>query len=169
MQTLKHGIPPVYNNNSRILILGSFPSPKSRETGFFYGHPRNRFWHVLSAVLGCEIPLTIDDKKSMLLENNIALWDVIAECDIENASDSSITNVIPNDISSLVHGTRITAVFTTGAKATELYRKYSQNDAGIPAISLPSTSPANAAFSLERFVSEYSVIKKHLGVNNETL
>lgn len=163
MYTVKHTIQPVYDADSRVLILGSIPSPKSREAGFFYSHPQNRFWKVISSVLDCPLPTTVEEKRMMLLENRIALWDVVAMCDIEKASDASITNVTVNDIASLIPKTRISVVFTNGSKATELYRRYSERTVGIPTIALPSTSPANAVFSLERLVREYSVIIKYLG------
>ena len=119
-----HTFAPVYDKKSRVLILGTFPSVKSRENRFYYGHPRNRFWKVTAAVCGCEVPETIEEKKAFLLENHIAIWDVIASCDIAGSSDSSITNVVANDIERLLTEAPIEAVFLNGAKAYELFMKY---------------------------------------------
>ena len=123
METVKHEIPPVYDKNSKILILGSFPSVKSRENQFFYHHPQNRFWKVLSGVVGCDIPVTIDDKKEFLLNNNIAVWDVIASCEIEGSSDSSIKNVVVNDLNKIIDTCDIKQIFCNGGKSFELYKK----------------------------------------------
>ena len=123
METVKHEIPPVYDKNSKILILGSFPSVKSRENQFFYHHPQNRFWKVLSGVVGCDIPVTIDDKKEFLLNNNIAVWDVIASCEIEGSSDSSIKNVVVNDLNKIIYTCDIKQIFCNGGKSFELYKK----------------------------------------------
>ena len=122
--TQYHNIPPVYDKNSKILILGSFPSVKSREAQFFYGHPQNRFWKVLSAVLGCECPVTTEEKKAMLLSHNIAVWDVIGSCEITGSSDASIRAVVPNDIAGLVAKTSITHIFTNGATSSNMYKRY---------------------------------------------
>jgi hypoxanthine-DNA glycosylase len=154
MNSIIHPIEPVYNENSKILILGSFPSVKSREQGFFYGHPQNRFWRVLAGVFGCETPVTIDDKKAFLIENNVALWDVIHSCEIEGSADSSIKNVVVNNIDEIVSKTAITKIITNGRKADELYNKYIKAD--IECVCLPSTSPANAAWSLERLIDFWS-------------
>ena len=153
-----HNIEPVYDNNSKILILGSFPSVRSREMGFFYGHPQNRFWRVLSCLLGVDVPESIDAKKQMLLEHGIALWDVIASCDIAGSDDSSITNVIANDIKSLLDKSHIKVIYCNGNKAKELYDRYIFPEIGIKAIRLPSTSPANAAFSYDELCSSYARI-----------
>ncbi len=149
-----HNIPPIFDENSEILILGSFPSVKSRETGFFYGHPQNRFWRVLAALENEETPQSIEEKKKFLLRNRIAVWDVIKSCDITGSSDSSIRNVVPNDILSILSASKIERIFTNGGTAHRLYRKYIGNDAAL----LPSTSPANAAYSLDRLINEWSVI-----------
>ncbi len=149
-----HNIPPIFDENSEILILGSFPSVKSRETGFFYGHPQNRFWRVLAALENEETPQSIEEKKTFLLRNRIAVWDVIKSCDITGSSDSSIRNVVPNDILSILSASKIERIFTNGGTAHRLYRKYIGNDAAL----LPSTSPANAAYSLDRLINEWSVI-----------
>lgn len=154
-QLHNHAFPPVWNEKSRILILGSFPSVKSREEGFFYGHPRNRFWNVLSVVLDCEKPTTIEEKKQMLLTHGIALWDVIASCEIRGSSDSSIRNVVANDFSELLENSQVRVIFTNGQTAGKLYQKYVEKKTGLAAIHLPSTSPANAAWSLERLVESY--------------
>ena len=151
-----HTIEPVYDENSRILILGSFPSVKSREANFFYGHPQNRFWRVVSAVMGEECPKTIAEKKEFLLRNHIAVWDVIASCDIEGSSDSSIKNVTPNDLSKIYVKSEIKKIFTNGNTAYKLFLKYNN---GKNAVKLPSTSPANAAFTLERLIESWSILK----------
>lgn len=160
--TAEHNIPPVWDERSRILILGSFPSVKSREGQFFYHHPRNRFWRVLAAVLGCEVPGTIPEKKAMLLAHGVALWDVIASCEITGSSDSSIRNVVPTDLGRLLADAPISAIFCNGGTALRLYQKYQQNSTGIPAAGLPSTSPANAAWTLNRLVSVWNVIRTEL-------
>lgn len=147
-----HTIEPVYDKNSRILILGSFPSVKSREQGFFYGHPQNRFWKVLAYILHLEVPHTIEEKKIFLLENHIAVWDVIKSCDIAGSSDSSIQNVVVNDISSILKNTTIRQIFVNGKKAEQLYKKYVEPQINQGAIYLPSSSPANAAYSMEKIV-----------------
>ncbi|HIX90390.1 MAG TPA: DNA-deoxyinosine glycosylase [Candidatus Agathobaculum pullicola] len=158
LQTVVHTIPPLYDSHSRVLLLGSIPSPKSREVGFFYGHPQNRFWRVLSAVLGEQVPLTIEAKRAMCLKHHVALWDTIARCDIAGASDTSIRNAVPNDIGRLIQESEITRIFATGGKSAELYRKLIEPQLHIPITQLPSTSPANAAWSLERLIEAYRVI-----------
>ena len=147
---ISHTFLPVYDENSELLLLGSFPSVKSREQGFYYGHPQNRFWKVLAAVCDCEVPQTIEEKKEMLLKNHIAIWDVIDSCDIIGSSDSSIKNVVPADIAGILPRTKITRIFANGKTAGSLYEKFSKESTGIEVIVLPSTSPANAAYSLER-------------------
>lgn len=153
-----HNIPPVYDENSCILILGSFPSVKSREMQFFYGHPQNRFWKVLSSVLGSECPVTVEEKKQFLLSNKIAVWDIIKSCEITGSSDSSIKNAEPNDFTEIFKAADIKAVFANGATAYKLCKEYHEFDV----IKLPSTSPANAAFSLERLIGAWSVILEYL-------
>ena len=157
-----HPIPPVWDENSKILILGSFPSVKSRETAFFYGHPQNRFWKVTAAVTGCEIPQTVPEKRTFLLANHIAVWDVIASCDITGSSDSSIKNVTPNDLSPILSGARIKAIFTNGKTAHNLYRKYIKDPTGREDVCLPSTSPANAAWTPDKLISAWSSINEYL-------
>ena len=151
-----HNIDPVYDENSRMLILGSFPSVKSRETGFFYGHPQNRFWKVLAAVFGERTPATVSEKKAMLLRNNVAVWDVIKSCEITGSSDISVKNAVPNDVAAIIKNTKITRVFTNGALASRLYEKTLEKKVGIKATPLPSTSPANAAWSLPRLTAFWS-------------
>lgn len=158
LQTVVHTIPPLYDSHSRVLLLGSIPSPKSREVGFFYGHPQNRFWRVLAAVLGEPVPQSIEEKRAMCLKHHVALWDTIARCDIAGASDTSIRNAVPNDISKLVQESEITRIFATGGKSAELYRKLIEPQLHIPITQLPSTSPANAAWSLDRLIEAYRVI-----------
>lgn len=155
MERLSHEFEPVFNESSQILILGTFPSVKSRETRFFYGHPRNRFWAVLAALTDRELPETIEEKKKLLLENRIAIWDVIASCEIKGSSDSSIRKAVPTDLEQILKKAPVQAIFANGSKAYELYMKYSYKKTGREIIKLPSTSPANAAFSLERLISEW--------------
>lgn len=154
----KHNIEPIYNENSNILILGSFPSVKSREQKFFYGHPQNRFWKVLSYVFNEPLPITIDEKKQLLLKNNIAVWDVVKSCDIRGSSDSSIENVVVNDIDIILKAADIKKIFANGDKAYKLFKKYYSKDIDIK--KLPSTSPANAQFDLNKLYLEWSCIKK---------
>ncbi len=145
-----HPFPPEFSENSRILILGTFPSVKSRENQFYYGHPNNRFWKVMAEIFKSELPISIEDKKIFLANNNIALWDVIKSCTIEGSSDSKIRDVVPNDISEIFQKANIEKIFTNGKLAKNLYDKYMKEICGKEAISLPSTSPANAAYSLSR-------------------
>lgn len=163
---IEHPIQPIFDENSKILILGSFPSVKSREEGFFYGHPQNRFWKVTSAVFEDDTPHTIEEKKSFLLRNRIAVWDVIGSCDIEGSSDSSIKNVIANDLSVILDKADIRQIYINGQTAYKYYRKYSEKVIGRSAICLPSTSPANAAWSVERLTDAWSCIKKDIIKNN---
>ena len=154
-----HPIPPVYDKDSRVLILGSFPSFKSRETGFFYGHPQNRFWKVLASVFQEETPGTIDEKKEFLLRNHVAVWDVIRSCDIEGSSDASIRNVIPNDLQTILSSAGIKAVYVNGKTAFKYYEKYMYPKIQREAKVLPSTSPANAAWNLQRLVDAWKCVK----------
>ncbi len=158
---LKHPFKAIYNKDSKILILGSFPSVKSREQKFFYGHPQNRFWKVMAAVLNEKIPETIEEKKSMMLAHGIALWDVIASCEITGSSDSSIENVVPNDLSPIFNKGKILKVFCNGSKSFELYEKNTFPITKIKAEKLPSTSPANASWNLEKLIKEW---KSKLGI-----
>lgn len=159
---LTHQFAPIYNEQSKILILGTFPSVKSREQNFYYGHPQNRFWRVLAGILECEVPTDIDEKKRMLLQGKIAIWDVIASCDIQGSSDSSIRNVILNDINVILQNSDVQAIYTNGKTAQKLFDKYLKPRSGRESIALPSTSPANAACSLERLTEEWSQIKQYL-------
>lgn len=152
---ISHTFEPVYDENSKVLILGSFPSVKSRENNFYYGHPQNRFWNVLAQVLGCRAPKSIEDKKQMLLANHIAVWDVIASCSISGSSDSSIRDVVPNDFTRLLQEAQIQRIGGNGAKASELYEKYVLGKTGIAITKLPSTSPANAMWNMERLTEAY--------------
>ncbi|MDD5922600.1 MAG: DNA-deoxyinosine glycosylase [Eubacteriales bacterium] len=156
-----HPFPPIFDAESRILILGSFPSVKSREQKFYYGHPRNRFWSVTSAVFSEEVPGTVDEKKQFLRRNHIAVWDVIHSCRITGSSDASIRDVKVNDITPLLCQSQIgSRIYTNGAAAWNLYRKYIRTDPDIPdAVKLPSTSPANAAWSLERLIEAWKIIR----------
>lgn len=154
-----HTIDPFFDENSRVLILGSFPSVKSRESGFFYGHPQNRFWKVLAAVFSEEaVPISICEKKSFLLRHGIALFDVIASCDIDGSSDTSIRNVVPNDITQITSMCDIKSIFVNGKTAERLYKKHIFSQTGRMAQYLPSTSPANAAMSLEKLIDAWNII-----------
>lgn len=153
-----HPLAPVWDERSRVLILGTIPSPKSRETGFYYNHPQNRFWPVMAALFDEPQPQTNAEKEQLVRAHGIALWDVLAECSIEGAADGTIADVVPNDISSIVARAPIQAIFCTGAKATELYRRYCEAACALPCTRLSSTSPANAATSLEQLIEEYRQI-----------
>lgn len=169
MSRLIHPFGPLYNENSRILILGSFPSVKSREQNFFYGHPQNRFWKVMSALFDEPIPQTIDEKKHLILSNGLALWDSIASCEITGSSDSSIREAKANDLSIILDNSNIEGIFCNGRKSHELYSKYLEPVTGIRAECLPSTSPANAQWTLDRLIEAWSVIipyKQSGGFNN---
>lgn len=157
-----HTIDPVYDENSRVLILGSFPSVKSRETEFFYGHPQNRFWRVLAGLLELPVPGSIEQKRLLLLENKIALWDVIQSCEITGSDDASIKNVAANDLSPILADSDIKQILTNGGTASRLYKKLLLPETKLPAISLPSTSPANARFSLEKLMQDWRVILDYI-------
>lgn len=156
--TQVHPIPPLYDETSRVLILGSFPSVQSRRGMFFYHHPQNRFWRVLAAVYGCDVPESIAEKKVMLLRNHVALWDVIASCEIEGSSDASIRGTVPNDLEPILHAAPIKRIFCNGAAAHRLYGVFQRKSVGLDAVRLPSTSPANAAWSLPRLIEAWTVI-----------
>ncbi len=160
----KHNIDPVYDSNSKILILGSFPSVKSREQKFFYGHPQNRFWRVLSKVLNEVEPNTVDEKKRMLLRNNIAVWDVVKSCEISGSSDNTIENVEVNDIDSILEKSKIFQIFTNGNTAYKLFKKYFPKELAV--IKLPSTSPANAQYNLEKLCNSWQKISCFLNKNS---
>lgn len=161
-QTVFHSLAPVFDARSRILILGSIPSPKSRELGFYYGHPRNRFWPVLGAVLGEKIPPSPEEKQKLLLLRHIALWDVLQRCEIKGAQDGSIRRPLPNDLSLILGQAAIRAIFTTGSKAAALYRRLCLPQTGIEAISLPSTSPANCTCPFVSLCESYRQILPYL-------
>lgn len=152
---VSHGFEPVYDGNSRILVLGSFPSVKSRENSFYYGHPQNRFWKLMARLLDEPVPSTIEEKKSLLLSRGIAIWDVVAACDIKGSSDSSIRNVIPADINRVLRAANITTIIANGDTAYKLYRKYCEPHTGREAVKCPSTSPANAIFTLDRLTEAW--------------
>ena len=163
LATITHTIEPVWNEESKVLILGTMPSPKSREFGFYYSHPQNRFWKVLAKLLSQEVPVSIEEKKKLLLDNRIALWDVLQSCKIKNADDSSISDPIANDISTILNHTNVKTIFTTGKKATELYKKYCVNSSdSILPIYLPSTSSANCKMKFEDMLKEYSAILNYI-------
>lgn len=145
-----HPVSPLYNENSKILILGTFPSVKSREACFFYSHPQNRFWKIMSRLCDSDMPKTIEEKKKLILEHQFALWDVIHSCDVTGSADSSIRNVVPNDISEIIKNSKVEKIFVNGRKAETLYKKYIEEKIGIRAVCLPSTSPANASWSEDR-------------------
>ncbi len=155
MEHIEHPLPPFYDGDSKILILGSFPSVKSREQMFYYGHPQNRFWKVLAAVFDEDVPESIPDKKDLLTRHHIALWDVIRSCDITGSSDASISNVVPTDISVILSEADIRIIIINGKTADRYYRKYTQPAIGRDAICMPSTSPANAAWSVERLADKW--------------
>lgn len=155
---IQHPIEPIYDEQSRVLILGSFPSVKSREQGFFYGHPQNRFWKVTAAVCHEDVPQTVEEKKAFLKRNHIAVWDVIHSCDIEGSADSTIKNVVANDLTEILSCADIRAIYVNGKKAEQLYKKYIFSKIQREAICLPSTSPANAAWSVERLTEVWKQI-----------
>jgi len=157
-----HEIKPVFDENSKILILGTLPSPKSRENMFFYGHPQNRFWCVMAEVLGERLPESREEKAAMLKKHGVALWDTISECDILGAADSSIKNAVPTDLSRIFNTADIKMIFTTGRTAYKYYCRYQRDKTGMDAVCLPSTSPANARWTKDMLVNEYSIIKKYL-------
>lgn len=161
-------IEPVFDERSRVLLLGTFPSPKSREMGFYYGHPKNRMWKVLAAVTGQwdpeqpddvdGVPVTVEQRRAFLLEHGIAMWDVLASCSIAGASDASIRDAMPNDLSRIFDAAPIERVCATGAKAAELYRRYMLPAYGRECLRLPSTSPANAAVGMGELIEAYRVV-----------
>ena len=155
---LLHPIPPLYDASSRILILGSFPSVKSREMGFFYGHPQNRFWKVVAAIWREEVPMSVEERRAFLLRNHIAAWDVIASCSIEGSADSSIRDAAANDLRPILCASKISRIYVNGKTAEKMYRKYTEPILGVPAVCLPSTSPANAAWSLDRLIEAWRCI-----------
>ena len=157
-QRVVHPLEPVFDEGSRVLVLGTMPSPKSREAGFYYGHPQNRFWKVMAALFDELLPRTTDERRALVLRHGIALWDVLAECTIAGASDGSIGQCVPNDLGRVLDQAPIQAIFCTGAKAAELYRRHCQPLTSREAVRLPSTSPANAAVGLPQLVEAYGAI-----------
>ena len=161
-ESLRHPFPAIYAPDSRILILGSFPSVKSREQKFFYGHPQNRFWRIMAALLGTDVPQTTEEKRAFLLAHRIALWDVIASCDIAGSSDASIRNAVPNDLSPILETASVRQIFTNGGTAHRLYLKYIYPLTGREDIVLPSSSPANAARSLDALIDAWQIVRAAL-------
>jgi len=155
---LVHPFPPVYDAESEILILGSFPSVKSREIMFYYGHPQNRFWRVLAAVYSADVPQNTDEKTRFLLKHHIALWDVLASCEITGSADSSIKNAVPNDLSVILSRADIRRIYTNGKTSEKYYKRFSEEITGRGSVCLPSTSPANAVWSLDRLIGAWKVI-----------
>ena len=157
---VEHPFGPLYSRQSRILILGSFPSVKSREQNFFYGHPQNRFWKVIAALFAEKVPETIPEKKELILSHGLALWDSIASCVITGSSDASIRDVRANDLRVILDNSKIERICCNGRKSYEMYQRYIQNEIGREAVCLPSTSPANAQFSLEKLIQAWTVLKE---------
>lgn len=155
-----HLIEPIYDKDSKILILGSFPSVKSREANFFYHHPQNRFWRVLATVYQDTVPEEIADKKAFLKRHQIALWDVIASCNIKGSSDSSISDVEVNDLNMIIANSSVKHIYTNGNLADKLYHRYFDTIIDLPVTKLPSTSPANAAYSLDKLLSYWRIINE---------
>lgn len=152
---IEHPIPPLYGPESKVLILGSFPSVKSREAQFFYGHPQNRFWRLLAALCNEPVPTGVEEKKQLVLSHGLALWDVIASCEITGSADSTIRDAAVNDLTPILSGSQIQAIFCNGSTACKLYQKYTEPMIHLPAICLPSTSPANAAWSFQRLTEAW--------------
>lgn len=156
-----HTFEPIFDKNSEVLVLGSFPSVKSRENNFYYAHPQNRFWKVVASVYSCPVPKTVEEKKNMLLSNKIAVWDVIKSCEITGSADSTIKSVTPNDLSQILSVADIQKIYANGKTAQSLYNKYIKKNTGIDIITLPSTSPANAAYSLEKLIKEWKILNEY--------
>ena len=156
---LIHPFAPVWNADSRVLVLGTFPSVQSRANDFYYGHPQNRFWKVAGEVYGQPAPQTVEQKRAFLLANGVALWDVLASCDIVGSADSAIRNPVANDLTPLLNGSRIRQIFTNGQTAARFYRLYCEPVTGLPATTLPSTSPANAAWSVQRLAKAWAMLR----------
>lgn len=161
-QTIVHPLQPLYKEDSKILILGSFPSVKTREYGFFYGHPQNRFWQLMEKIFNENLSTEIDERRSFLIGHKIAVYDSIFQCDIIGSSDSSIKNVIPSDLSIVFKNANIKQVFCNGGTSYKYYKKYHAKKTGIDGIQLPSTSPANARYSLDDLIREWRLILDYL-------
>ncbi len=159
---VKHPLAPVYDDNTRVLILGTMPSPISREEGFYYAHPRNRFWQVMSILLCEPLPKDNSGRRRMVLEHGVGLWDVLKSCSISGAADSSIRGPVANDVATLLAASHVQAVFTTGQTAYRLYTRLCFESTGIPAVALPSTSPANCTCGLDELVREYAKILPYI-------
>jgi len=155
---VKHEFDPIFDENSEILILGTLPSVKSREQNFYYGHPQNRFWKVIAALFCEPVPERIPEKKDLLLKHHIALWDVLASCEITGSADSSIKNAVPNDLSAILSSANIRRIYTNGKTSKNYYKRFSEEITGRGSVCLPSTSPANAAWSLDRLINAWKVI-----------
>ena len=155
-----HPIPPLYREDSHILVLGSFPSVKSRESAFFYGHPQNRFWKVMAAVFEDEVPRDVPERRAFLIRHQIAAWDVIHSCTIRGSSDASIKDVVANDLTVILDHAPIRQIYVNGKMAEKMYKKYIEPKIGRKAVCLPSTSPANAAWSLERLTEAWKVVRE---------
>ncbi|HCY06907.1 MAG: DNA-deoxyinosine glycosylase [Erysipelotrichaceae bacterium] len=160
-QTITHPLKPLFQADSKILILGSFPSVKTREYGFFYGHPQNRFWPLLERIFNVKLSIDIEERRAFLLKHNIAVYDVIYQCDIIGSSDASIQNVIPSDLSRIFNEADIKKVFCNGGTSYRFYKKYQEKKTGFKAIQLPSTSPANARYSIDDLYSQWKIISKY--------
>lgn len=161
--TVYHSIPPVYDKNSRVLLLGTMPSPKSREAGFFYGHPQNRMWTVLARVFREETPMGTGARRAFLLKHHIAMWDVLSACEIKGADDSSIKNAVPNDLEPILETAPIAAIFTSGKKAFSLYNRHMLPQTGREAVPLPSTSPANCRYeTVETLTAAYGILREYV-------
>lgn len=158
---LIHTLKPIYNKDSKILLLGSFPSRISRENNFYYANPSNRFWMIMEYLFNTRLE-NINDKKEFLESNNIALYDVVYSCEIHYSSDSSIKNIVPSDINTIINNSNIKYIFVLNKKALELYNKFLLEKTKIEAIYLPSTSSANASFSLNKLIDEYKIIIDYL-------
>lgn len=162
LERVEHALGPVFDEWSRVLILGTMPSPASRAQGFYYGHPRNRFWPVMAALFegpGARVPQMPEERRTFALAHGFALWDVLASCAIHGAADSSIADPVPNDLRRVLNVAPIREVFTTGSAAWSLYRRLCERACGKAAVKLPSTSPANAAWNLERLVEAYAPVR----------
>ena len=155
----EHPLKPLYNSESKTLILGSFPSVKSRELNFFYAHPQNRFWKVIASIYNSPLPTTIEEKTKLILDNNLALYDVIYSCEIHSSADSTIKNVTPSNLTKVIKNSKIDRVFVNGKTAEFYYKKYTEKALNIKAECLPSTSPANANFTLEKLIEKWEIIK----------
>ncbi len=155
VELVEHPFPPFFGHDSRILILGSLPSVRSREEGFFYGHPQNRFWRILAALFEEEVPSSIEEKSALLRRNHVALWDVVQSCSIRGSSDASIKDVVPTELFQILTGSRVDRIFCNGGVSGRLYHKYQERRTGMPAVILPSSSPANAAWSLEKLIQAW--------------